>query len=204
MCPRWGFSKFVLYRPVRWLGFLILLSSSVSLAQTDGQHDPHFRPLSRQEKFDYYLSSPFSLQCMERSALAAIAQWRNSPPEWEQGMAGYRARVEFKLWPILDQENTSIQHRSSTERGSPVLPLDKDWFLAADRACGDSYSNGSERQQSPSVFGWESHWNAGRQLHFQGVASRTPANDGSCSAQCGAFPGYRSRLECIARVLARD
>ncbi len=28
---------------------------------------------------------------------------------------------------------------------------------------------------------------------FQGVASRTPANDGSCSAQCGAFPGYRSR-----------
>ena len=30
---------------------------------------------------------------MERSALAGIAQWRNSPPEWEQGMAGYGRRL---------------------------------------------------------------------------------------------------------------
>ena len=91
--PRGGGSRMesVLCRPLCWLGFLILLSSSVSLAQTDRQHDPlpSFQPLSRQENFDYYLSSTFSLQdVMERSALAGIAQWRNSPPEWEQGMAG--------------------------------------------------------------------------------------------------------------------
>ena len=52
-----------------------------------------FQPLSRQEKFDSYLSSTFSLQVLERSALAGIAQWRNNPPEWEQGMAGYGRRL---------------------------------------------------------------------------------------------------------------
>ncbi len=46
--PRGGGSRMesVLCRPLRWLGLLILLSSSVSLAQTDGQHDPRpsFQP----------------------------------------------------------------------------------------------------------------------------------------------------------------
>jgi hypothetical protein len=44
--------------------FRLLLSISVSLAQTDRQRQPQpsFQPLSPQQKFDYYISSTFSPQ----------------------------------------------------------------------------------------------------------------------------------------------
>ena len=66
-----------LFRRLCWLGFAFILSSSVSLAQIDRQHDlrPFFQPLSRQEKFDYYLSTTFSLQdVLERSAPSMLGQ----------------------------------------------------------------------------------------------------------------------------------
>ena len=68
---------------------------AVGLAETDPPvNSPlSFQPLSRQEKFDYYVRQTFGPQdLMKRSALAGIAQWHNHPPEWEQGLAGYGRR----------------------------------------------------------------------------------------------------------------
>ena len=82
---------------LRWFALFFLLSNHVVLAQTDLQGSnlqELFRPLSKQEKFDYYLRHTFSPQdLLKRSALAGIAQWRNHPPEWEQGLAGYGRRL---------------------------------------------------------------------------------------------------------------
>ncbi|MCI0625459.1 MAG: hypothetical protein L0387_28080 [Acidobacteria bacterium] len=81
---------------LRWLGLLFLLSNHIALAQTDLQgSNPQgaFRPLNTQEKFDYYLRRTFGPHdLLKRSALAGIAQWRNHPLEWEQGLAGYGRR----------------------------------------------------------------------------------------------------------------
>jgi hypothetical protein len=62
-----------------------MLGAQLILAQSGLQSDPQASspPLSRQEKFDYYLRHSFSFQdVLERSALSGIAQWRNTPPEW--------------------------------------------------------------------------------------------------------------------------
>ena len=76
--------------------FVLMLSVPAGLAETDppGNSRSSFQPLSPQEKFDYYVQHTFAVgDVLERSALAGIAQWRDSPPEWGQGWAGYGRRL---------------------------------------------------------------------------------------------------------------
>ena len=83
-------------RQLSWFCLALVLLASVGLAEAD----PHvnsrlsFQPLSKQEKFDYFVQHTFAKEdILERSALAGIAQWRDSPPEWGQGLAGYGRRL---------------------------------------------------------------------------------------------------------------
>jgi len=116
---------------LRWFGLLFLLSNQVVLAQTDLQgSNPQgsFRALNTQEKFDYYLRRTYGPQdLLKRSALAGIAQWRNHPPEWEQGLAGYGRRfsssygqhaikktIQFSIGAALKEDP---RYFASTENG---------------------------------------------------------------------------------------
>jgi len=94
-----------------------------------------FHPLNTQEKFDYYWQHTFGPQdLLKRSALAGIAQWRNHPPEWEQGLAGYGCRfsssygqhaikktIQFSIGAAL-KEDRGISPPRRTDSGSePVM-----------------------------------------------------------------------------------
>jgi hypothetical protein len=55
-------------------------------------------PLTRKEKWNYYLQSTYGpVSLMRSSAVAGINQWRNKDPEWGQGMEGYGKRLASKL-----------------------------------------------------------------------------------------------------------
>ncbi len=58
---------------------------------------PSAGPLTLSEKFRYYLAA-YEPHDFARSAFwAAIAQWRDSTPEWGQGMEGYGRRFGSRL-----------------------------------------------------------------------------------------------------------
>jgi hypothetical protein len=79
---------------VSWFCFALLLWAPVGLAEVGLPARVAFQPLSGQEKFDYYVQHTFAMgDFLERSALAGIAQWRDSPPEWGQGWGGYGRRL---------------------------------------------------------------------------------------------------------------
>ena len=83
-------------RQLLCLWLTLLLSASVGFAETEpaGNSPLSFQPLSKGEKFDYYVQHTFGTKdVLERSALAGIAQWRDTPPEWGQGLAGYGRRL---------------------------------------------------------------------------------------------------------------
>jgi hypothetical protein len=112
------------------LGFLSLGLSAAGFAEADVTGGPRVRsqPLSVQQKFDYYLRNTYSLRdVLERSTLAGIAQWRDNPSEWEQGLSGYGRRwssnfgqysikksLQFGLGAVLKEDP---RYFASTERG---------------------------------------------------------------------------------------
>jgi hypothetical protein len=49
-------------------------------------------PLNSREKFRYYLRAYQPEDILRSAFWAAIAQWQDEPPEWEQGMKGYGHR----------------------------------------------------------------------------------------------------------------
>jgi len=108
----------------------VLLLVPANLAQTDLKPDPQslFQPLSKQEKLDHFIHNTFGVRdVMERSVLAGLAQWRNSTPEWGQGVAGYGRRLSsnFGQYSIKKTLQFSIgaamnedpRYFSSTENG---------------------------------------------------------------------------------------
>jgi hypothetical protein len=87
--------KIAISLQVSWFCFALVLGAPVGFAETGlpGARAA-FQPLSGQEKFDYYVQHTFAVgDFLERSALAGIAQWRDSPPEWGQGWTGYGHRL---------------------------------------------------------------------------------------------------------------
>jgi len=85
--------KITIGRQLSWFYLALVLSVPVGLAETDPLASS-LQTLSRQEKFDYYVQHTFATRdLLERSALAGIAQWRDNPPEWGQGWAGYGRRL---------------------------------------------------------------------------------------------------------------
>lgn len=112
------------------LGVVSILLSSAAFAETDFQSRPLAisQPLSVQEKFEYYLQNTYSIRdVLERSALAGIAQWRDNPREWEQGLSGYGRRLSsnFGQYSIKKSLQFGIgaalkedpRYFASTERG---------------------------------------------------------------------------------------
>jgi hypothetical protein len=88
--------KKTIIRQLSWLCLALVLLAPVGLAETDPRVNSQlsFQPLSKQEKFDYFVQHTFGTgDVFERSALAGIAQWRDSPPEWGQGWGGYGRRL---------------------------------------------------------------------------------------------------------------
>ena len=52
-----------------------------------------FRPLTRRERTDIYVKTMVNpLGYMKAGFSAGIDQWKDKPPEWEQGMSGYGKR----------------------------------------------------------------------------------------------------------------
>lgn len=88
--------KIAIRRQLSKVSLAFVISASVGFAETDllGNKQATFQPFSRQEKFHFYLEHTYGPNdVLERSALAGIAQWRDSPTEWGQGLAGYGRRL---------------------------------------------------------------------------------------------------------------
>ena len=102
-------------RQLSYICFVLLLSAPAGLADTDPpvNSQSSFQPLSPQEKFDYYVQHTFAMgDVLETSALAGIAQWRDSPLEW--GVGRIRTSVGLKLWSIFHQEPHSRKIRGTS------------------------------------------------------------------------------------------
>jgi hypothetical protein len=131
---------------VSWFCFALLLWAPVGLAEVGLPARVAFQPLSGQEKFDYYVQHTFAMRdFLERSALAGIAQWRDSPPRVETGMGRIWPPPRFKLWPVFHQEDPPVRRWSCSQRRSAVFRFYRKWILETHQPCGKSHSNGEER-----------------------------------------------------------
>jgi hypothetical protein len=84
-------------------------------------------PLTRSERLRYYLRSTVGPEALlSRAATAGIAQARNSPSAWEQGMAGYGRRFAHRTGKHIVDSTIRLGVESA-------LGLDSRYYLSPHR-----------------------------------------------------------------------
>jgi hypothetical protein len=86
----------------------ILICALPALGQNNivqPQPEPPFTLTQRYEKLLWTVAGPGAV--IKTAAVAGIAQWRDKPPEWGQGMDGYGRRVGYRF--LRRAVNNSIE-----------------------------------------------------------------------------------------------
>ena len=160
-----------------------------------------FRPLTQRERTHLYLKTMVNpLGYIKAGFSAGLDQWKDKPPEWEQGASGYGRRFANIVGQYSIQRTVTFGLSQRITRRQPLFQFWQEGPLAAHWVRAGKWHAFAARQWKPASVDFPSRRRGRRCFLVSLLAASESALGGRCSRQLRHHHGEQYGVWSIERI----